>query len=220
MTVFHLSPAAGETRTPATHPLRVCITPTVQRDYIRRGLFTYFRAGNAAECMSSGVAVFWTTMEEARDMLVDAGEAPARARAGEALRGTLTAFTALKASLTRALDAEARRGLWPDPGIEAVAARREESYARFEVGDRARYSAKYEDDPDDEALLEVVETLKLRSTLSENGPYVASNGTRLEYIECYVVKFLEGSRAGERGATAAHTLRDLDFKIAHLRMVR
>lgn len=220
MTVLHISPAAVETRTPATHPFRVCITPTVQRDYIRRGLFTYFRAGNAAECTGSGAAVFWTTTEEARDMLVDAGEAPARARAGDSPRGTLKAFSSLASILKGVLDAETRRGLWLDPGIEAAAARTAEGYARFLVGDRARYWASYEDDPADGALVEVVEPLKLGPIGTQAGPYVTSAGEPMGYFETYVVKFLEGARVGEVSAMQAGLLRDLDLNIAHLRLVR
>ncbi len=217
MAVVHLIPGSAECRTPDTHPISVCFTPTVQRDYLRRGVFPHIRLGSAVECLSSGAAIFWTTATEARALLDDALAAPQRA--GQSPKGTPKAFGSLSSSLRAVLDAEACIGLWVDPGLATHAARTAECYARFNVGDSARYSSDWDGHEDEGVLVEIVGEQRVRG-ITGAGSFVRSDGARFDYAPCYTVKALEGERTGQVFATFPRNLLDVDFGISHMRLVK
>ncbi len=174
MAVVHLSPASEERRTQATHPVCVCLTPTVQRDYLRRGVFPYFRISNAQKARGAGAAVFWASTQEARALLEDARAA--RKRADESPRGTAKAFGSLTAALKAQLDAEARRGLWIDPGRVEAHARAVRASALFAVGDKVLY---FSDGDDKGRAATIVCAYQAALSVAEDtGPYIDEKGRR------------------------------------------
>jgi hypothetical protein len=192
----------------ASPTIAVSITPTVERDLQRRGVFPELRRANAARISSTNAAVHRLSVERAKELLDDAQKMYLHAR--DLPRGTLAAYTALARNLTGDIKRMSRDGLLDDPGIEGAKRLAEDSPARFKAGERICYEEYgYTFDGT------IVGGYQMYSVVDDEGPYVQADGRRKSYRYGYLVKVSDG---GEYFMLAHQLRRDNDTP-SHLCLV-
>jgi hypothetical protein len=162
-------------------PIRMQITPTIQRNYEGRGVFLQYRPERAAEMLPPLTSVFFVTLEEAEEVLHDAQQ---QRRKNDGPRGQAKAFGALIDALEASIKNEKFRGCIEFPGEEKVAAARRAASAVFEVGDRV---AVWYDNGSKGKPVTIVSPYGLYFANDEDGPYIR-NGKKTIYCHGYRAK--------------------------------
>lgn len=186
--------------------LDITITPTVERDYARRGVFPSLRLDHAMKVINGATGVYRVTLDEAQKIQHDAEE---QHRSRHLLpRGTPKAYSTLETNLRMAIRSEERRGLWEDPGLDEAAKRMaQESPARFKVGEAAML--------EDGTIVEVAGEYSLWCVRGRHGVYVNEEGDRRSYQFGYTAR-----APGEKAVFyAAHELFELDGDVGYLKLV-
>lgn len=186
------------------------ITPVIEREFKRRGIFTELRLENAIRIINGATGVYRVSVDLAREILADA---EAQNRNGDLPRGLPVAYGSLARNITASLKQEARRGLIDDPGIEEVQRRQAAASARFEVGDRAIY---FRDSEEYGREATIVEGYQMYTVQTEDGPYIARDEKRVDYRRGYIIK-LKGK--DDMFFAHAYELTRDDCKPSHLRLV-
>lgn len=185
------------------------VTLTMEREFIRRGMFPELRASNAAR-LHGAAGVYFVSTARAAEILADAQAM--RAKSQELPRGIPKAYTAIAARIGEALRAEARRGMWEPPSIEEMKQRVSESFARFNVGDTCLYFSNDDDVYGREVT--IVGGLDTRRVRSDVGRFIGEHGP-VEFLTGYVV---QAEDFEPYFARPGQLTRD-DCKPSHLRLV-
>jgi hypothetical protein len=190
-------------------PIKMQITPTVQRNFEQRGVFPQYRPERAAKVLPSLTAVFFVTAEEAEEVLQDAQQ---QRRKNDGPRGQAKAFSALIDALEASIKNEKFRDCIEFPGEEKVAAARRAASAVFEVGDRV---AVWHDDGTNGGLVTIVSPYDHYVVTDDEGSYVR-DGKKIDYLQGYRASY-------DDGRTFFHYARQLapiGESYGHLRLVR
>jgi len=187
------------------------ISPVIEREYKRRDIFPELRLENAARIQNGATGVHMLNVQHAQELFADAQAMQAQNR--ELPRGIPAAYSALARNIGEALERDARRGLWDDPGMEEMMKRASATPARLEVGDRVLYF--FGNKAGVEAC--IVKDYRMYSVKYEDGHYISDDGKRRDYRYGYVIRVKDSS---EDFFTEAHTLTRDDCKPAHLCLVR
>lgn len=188
--------------------LAVQITPTIEREYRRRDVFPTLRTEFAQTFVNGGTGVYEVSISQAEAILSDAKE-----QRGNRLlpRGLPKAFTALVQRLEPAL--KSAKGLWDDPGHDEAERRILDSSARFSVGQKVLY---FPDGEDYGSEVVIAKPYGLYSVLRDEGHYVQTEGTRVDYCYGYVVREPRDERTW---FVRPYQLTLDDCRPAHLRLV-
>lgn len=193
--------------------IEVRITPTIERDYKRREVFSTLRIEHAEHVLNGATGVYRLTAAFAEEVLADA---LALYSGREAVRGLKVAYGSLHDKLEAAVRAEKRRGVWDDPGKDEAMRRMAQSSARFEVGDKVLYFVGGDYDYEGYEA-NIVESYKMYTVTEPDGAYIDSNGARFDYKFGYVIKTNDPAH---RFWVPPYTLtRDDDGKPSYLRLV-
>lgn len=190
--------------------IEVRITPTIERDYKRREVFSTMRIEHAEHVLNGATGVYTITAAFAEEVLADA---LARYSGHEERRGLKVAYGSLFNKLERAVLAEQRKGVWDDPGPDEAVKRMAQSPARFEVGDKVLYFLPGEEDGYE---ANIVEGFKMYVVTEPDGSYIDGSGKRLDYRFGYVIKTKNLDR---RFWAPPYSLTRDDCKPSHLRLV-
>lgn len=185
------------------------ISPTIEGEFIRRGMFHELRRHNAVR-MAGAASVHHVSTARATEVMLDAQAM--REKPQELLRGIPKAYTALARNVAEALRVEARRDLWDAPGIDEMKRRLNESPARFEEGQLCLY---FQDDGEPYGTsVKIVGGLNLYRVSYDDGHFIHEQG-RCEFQMGYVVQ-----EQGQRPYFARpYQLTRDDCKPSHLRLV-
>ena len=192
--------------------IEVRITPTIERDFKRREVFSTLRIEHAEHVLNGATGVYTITAAFAEEVLADA---LARYSGHEERRGLKVAYGSLHNKLKAAVLAEQRKGVWDDPGKDEAMRRRAQSSACFEVGDKALYFPGGDYDYEGYEA-NIVETYKMYPVTEPDGAYIDSNGARFDYKFGYVIKT---KAPDSRFWAPPYTLTRDDCKPSHLRLV-
>jgi hypothetical protein len=203
--------AASLSRTPATPIITVRITPTLEREFIRRDVFQNLRVSKALKIISGATGVFEIEVPLAEELLADISAQ--RARRELLPKGMLVAYNSLESQLKDAI--KYAKGLWDDPGIETACKRSAESPARFQVGEQVRFWSPFVNDKRDGARRVITGGYELRSVPEDDGAYVQRDGSRVSYRWGYTA---ENPATGETFFYPAAQLQSVDYVRGHLRL--
>ena len=190
-------------------PIWLRITPTVQRNYERRGIFPQFRPSRSAKTLPNGSIVFYVTVEQAEEVLQDAQE---QRQKNDGPRGAAAGFTSLIYALERSIRAEKFRGCIEFPGAEKVIAERRAASAIFKVGDRVTV---WRGDRTEGAPATIVGPYDAYFVRNDDGTYI-SNDERVKYCQGYRASYDNG----EIFFFYAWQLAPIGESYGHLRLVR
>ena len=192
--------------------LSVRITPVIERDFKRRGVFPELRLGTADLVLRGATAVHRVSTGRAKELLADTQAM--RTQSHALPRGLPAAYMALMRNIGSSLKQEAKHGLWDDPGKDAAAKRMAQSSALFHVGDAVLHFDDGEEYGDEATI---IGEYKMYAVANEDGPYVNDQlGVRGEYRRGYVINCKGSDR---RFFSPAHRLTRDDCKPSHLRLV-
>lgn len=198
----------GQSSEPSGSTVEIWITPVVEREFKRREVFPLLRSENAARFVNGATAVHFVPIDVAEAVLQDAEQ---QRRNRQLPRGLPVAFSSLAQRLTPAI--KHAKGLWDDPGIAEALRRAEEDFARFEVGDAARYWSEHVGDPIDGERVVITGAYTLRTVPSKKGVYVDRNGERINYRWGYLARL-----GGREYFVPAYQLQRLDYSCGHLQL--
>lgn len=190
----------------------VHLSPTIQREYARRGVFPDLRAASAAERLSSGWLIFRLAPHKAREVLEDAHKFGAYGTTDKLPKGARLSYN----SLWRGLDLLMKRQSVADkdPGVNAARNAMSSRSALFHPGDAAIYTLT---EPIQlEVPVRVVGEYRVYPTKQlSGGEYRAADGTWISYRPGYLVRTEQGGES----VVAAGLLRSVDRRVSHLRRV-
>jgi hypothetical protein len=189
------------------------ITPTMEREFMRRGMFPELRLENAVRIINSATGVHRVTQARAAEVLVDADALRQWPASAELPRGVANAYSALARKLKETLRQEARRGLWDDPGFDEARRRLSDSPARFSVGDECLF---FHDDDEYGHKVKIIGGFDTYFVDCMDGHFVRADGQRGEYRYGYRVTF-EGDPTAY--IVNAGQLTGADCKPSHIRLV-
>lgn len=189
----------------------ICISPVIEREFKRRGVFPELRLEAADRIVSGATGVHRMANRAAEELLADAKAMYSHGH--ELPRGAKVAYAALVRNVEAMLKQEARRGLSDDPGMAVAAKRAAESPACLVAGTAVLYfrrGAEY----GVEAV--VSESYGLYAVAAADGPYITSDGARRDYRFGYII-----TRKGccDGVFVPPHTLTRADCKPTHLCLV-
>ncbi len=205
--------AAANATTQTEPTVGVTITAPVERDYIRRGVFPELRLDRAIHVVN-GAGRYRVRLGVAEAVAADAA-AIVQPDSCDTPRGKKAAYTALVRNLGQAIKDEQRKGLWDDPGRDVAKARMQESPAQFRVGEVVRYWSEWIDSEFDGELIEITGAYGLYPVQSDDGPFIAKDGSKRAYRWGYVVR----SSTGEALFCSPFELQSLDYGHRYLRLV-
>lgn len=205
----HPSPAFGAPASEAT-TLTIRISPVIEREFERRGVFPELRLANACRIINGATGVHRVSVERAREVLADA---EAQSRNHDLLRGLPVAYRSLARNISGSLKQELRRGLIDDPGMAEVQRLQAAASACFAVSDRVLY---FRDDDEYGREATIVEGYRMYSVTADDGPYITRDDKRLEYRYGYAIKL---KRSDYCFFAPAYRLTRHDCKPSHLRLV-
>lgn len=195
---------------PGEATIDVRISPTIERDYGRRDVFTSLRLENTRRFLN-GTGIHTVSMGVAEEVLKDADT---QRKDSSLPRGTPKAFASLAEKLTAAI--RTAKGLWEDPGFDTAKERLIESPAQFGEGEWVRFRSEWIDDEDDGTRLQITRGFALhRITPCPDGEFVDDDGTRISYRWGYVARTADG----DEGFYEPYLLQSLDYVRGHLRLV-
>lgn len=188
----------------------VWITPAMEREFVRRGMFPELRLDKAERINNGATGVHRVSQSRAAEILADAQAM--RARAAELPKGTPKAYSSLARNIMEALRLEVRRGAGEAPSIDEMRQRMNESPARFEIGEACLYFR--DDDEEYGTRVKVVQGFDLYRVATENGHFIGKHG-RIDFRMGYVVQEDDGRSFFCR----PHQLTGDDCKPSYLRLV-
>jgi hypothetical protein len=163
------------------------ITPTMEREFMRRGMFPELRLENALRIVSGATGVYRVSLARASEVLADADALRQWPASAELPRGATNAYSALARKLKEMLRREARRGLWDDPGIDEARRRMTDSPARFAVGDTCLF---FHDDAEEYGhKVKIVGAFDVYFVTHKEGRFIRPDGARGDYRQGYRVAF-------------------------------
>lgn len=190
-------------------PIWLKITPTVQRNYERRGVFPQFRPSRAAKILPNGAIVFYVTVEQAEEIVKDAQEQRWRS---DAPRGEAIAFGSLSKGLPQEIYGEKFRDCIEFPGAEKIDAERRAASSLLKVGQLVDV---WVDDKKRAGRAAIIEEYGPMIVDSVNGEYVKKD-KKVRYCNGYVVVHDDG----QKFFYYAHQLAPVGERYGHLRLVR
>lgn len=206
------SSTPGTERTaPTESHINVLISPVIEREYKRRDKFPSLRLENAAHIQNGASGLYKVSIECAKELLADAQAMQMRSR--ELPRGIPAAYSALARNIGAKLKAEARRGLWDDPGIAEAKCRMQDTPACFKVGD---FALNFGRNDEYGTQVVVVRGYELSPVRADDGAYLTDDGERINYMYGYVVKH---EKSGDTWFAKPCELTRGDCKPTHLRLV-
>lgn len=188
----------------------VCVTPAMEREYVRRGMFPELRLDKAERISNGATGVYRVSLGRAAELLADAQAM--RQRAAELPKGIPKAYSSLARNLAEAIRVESRRDAWVDPGLEEGRRRLHDSPARFAVGEPCLYFRDEGTEYGAEAT--VVGGYDLYTVLG--GPYIDAEGERFSFMYGYLIA-LKGCK--DTFICCAHQLTRDDCRPSHIRLV-
>lgn len=198
------------TNTTAEPLVTIRISPVIERDFERRGVFPELRQKNAYRTINGATGIYLVSLKRAREILDDA---KAQNRKRDLPRGLPVAYGSLAKNISTSLKQEARHGLLDDPGMAEVQRRQAAASACFQIGDSVLYF-RGADEYGQKAT--IVNGYQMYQVISDDGPYITSDDERIRYQNGYVI----WTKAAEhRFFVPAHTLTRDDCKPSHIRLV-
>lgn len=191
-------------------PIKMQITPTVQRNFERRGVFPQYRPERAAKILPNLTAVFYVSVEDAEQVLEDVKEQRLKY---DGPRGEAVAWTALSRYLERSIKDEKFRGCIKFPGAEKVNEQWNEASAIFKVGDRV---AIWHDSGRNGGEATIDGPYRTYLVADDDGPYIDSDGQRVDYCPGYLCV----SDHGKRAFFYARQLAPIGQSYGHLKLVK
>ncbi|SDN51299.1 hypothetical protein [Polaromonas sp. JS666] len=201
------APAAQQAR--LTGPLQLQLTPTIQRNYVRRGVFERFRPEWAEKILPNLTAVFYVSVKDAEEVLSDAKKQRSKY---DGPRGEAVAWGALIKCLARLIEDEKFHGCIEFPGEEKVEAARRAASAIFRVGERVTV---WDGDGDEAGSATIVGPYGAYVVDMDDGPYVR-NDKRVDCCHGYRAR----SSNGETFFYYPWQLSPIGESYGHLRLVK
>lgn len=211
---------AEANRTLTASTVEVRITPTIERDYRRRGVFPTLRIENTSRFWNSATGIYAVSPKDAEEILKDAEVQ--QSKGSELPRGTPKAYSSLVEKLAPAV--KRAKGLWDDPGREVVVERSQQDLAHFLPGQKAKYWSPFVDGGYDGETVEIVGGYSFRrvavdpenDALKNYGHYIDEKDGLVCYRWGYSVKFASKEHLI---FLPPYMLQTLDDKCSYLRLV-
>lgn len=199
----------GDSMAAVQGPIQLELTPTVQRNYVRRAVFERFRPEHAAKILPNLTAVFYVSVEDAEVIVEDAKE---HRYDGNGPRGETMALTSLIRGLEAKIKGEKYRGCIEFPGAEIIEAGWRAASAVLEVGTHVEI---WFPNGSSGGRAKITKSYGPCTVREADGPYVHT-GERVEYRYGYTAK----DEDGEDCFYPAHMLAPVGKSYGHLRLVK